>query len=211
LDLADSEYVAWLDSGDIWYPKKISLQIKAINTQLGDFTSNLWATCSYDWKQSGLADREKIQDPGSDSMRALLEGRSFRAYLWTIVSRRQAMTNVGYFDENLPRLQDLDFFIRFILNGGEFVQPLARTALCAYFKEHRGRDAQQIENCNEYIRQKYDFIYCRYGRKFKLDCELRAVKNSIRFAVANEDGYAARKYKQHALVLRLKKLLTTWV
>ena len=73
--------------------------------------------------------------------RALLIGTDLRAYLWTLLSRADTLRNVGWFDERLPRLQDLDFFLRFALKGGRIVAPETNEALCIYHKTDLGRSA----------------------------------------------------------------------
>ena len=50
-------------------------------------------------------------------------GRRLRAYLWTLLGTARAFKAAGRFDERLPRLQDLDYFLRFIAAGGTLVVP----------------------------------------------------------------------------------------
>lgn len=204
LDCMESEYVAWLDSGDVWYPEKIGCQVGVVRGAPNG-AGNIWATCSYDWCVGDLPPRRMWQNTEGDLIRHLLEGADLRAYLWTILAPRAAMEAVGYFDENLGRLQDLDFFIRFALKRGNMVQPSIQAPLCAYIKEYRGRSAKEINDCSEYLKQKYAHLYARYGRKFAIHCEYRAVKNSERFARANGEHVLRRTYKHRAR--RLKRQL----
>jgi len=65
--------------------------------------------------------RQVRQVTEQDQIKALLLGKNLRAYLWTVLCEAGSLRDVGRFDENLGRLQDLDYFIRFVLKGGVLV------------------------------------------------------------------------------------------
>ncbi len=188
LDLIDSEFVAWIDSGDEWYSKKLTEQHQSYLRWTKNISDkNVWITCNYDWQWIGKKKRKRFQSTGADQIRELLSGNHLRAYLWTIFASAETFRNVGYFDENLPRLQDLDYFIRFIYKQGCIRLADTDDALCVYHKSDIGRNASEIRNCNEYIFEKHKFTFDRYGSKFvnqrRFDMELL----SARYAKNNKE------------------------
>lgn len=197
LDHMDSDFVAWLDSGDEWFAKKTERQLDALKSAgITKDSNDCWATCSYEWREAGEAPKEITQQTDGDATKALLLGRHLRAYLWTILAPAPAMRVVGTFDAAFPRLQDLDFFLRFVAYGGRLIQPDDTTALCAYNKEHAGRSASEIARSYDALFAKHDAIYQRYGRKFRMKCQRRAKTNCARFAEANGEVALARSLRQ---------------
>jgi len=200
LDSVDSPYVAWIDAGDEWYPDKLAIQFEALLKAEADAAAAaenefIWMTCHYHWKwQDNQSYKKKLQKTDQDQLRALLTGTDLRAYLWTILARAETFASVGWFDERLPRLQDLDFFLRFALKGGQILQPGYEEALCVYHKTDIGRSADQIRQCNAYIFDKYRVLYNRYGMKFRRTRLYHMEMHSARFAANNFDHRKANEY-----------------
>jgi glycosyltransferase involved in cell wall biosynthesis len=209
LDAIDSPYTAWLDTGDEWYPEKLAAQFEALaKAETAGTDDPLWITCHYHWKwQDGTAYRKKFQKTEQDQLKALLVGTDLRAYLWTLLARSEAFTNVGWFDERLPRLQDLDFFLRFALKGGRLDQPDMTEALCIYHKTDLGRSADQIRECNAYIFDKYRVLYNRYGMKFRRTRLYHMEMHSARFAANNLDSRKTYEYMWRAVKARPRLFL----
>ena len=59
LDGIDSDYVAWIDAGDVWYPGKLEAQFEHLSRMrvAGDDVGRVWVTCHYDWQRSGSRGR----------------------------------------------------------------------------------------------------------------------------------------------------------
>ena len=196
LDAIDSPYVAWLDAGDEWYPEKLSAQFEALERMEAAAPGEaLWMSCHYHWKWlDQQAFRVKRQLTEQDQVKALHIGTDLRAYLWTLLGRAETFRNVGWFDEKLPRLQDLDYFLRFVLKQGRIVEPGTVDALCIYHKSDLGRSAAQIRQCNAYIFDRYRVLYNRYGSKFRRTRLYHMEMHSARFAANNDDHDLAREY-----------------
>jgi glycosyltransferase involved in cell wall biosynthesis len=209
LDSIDAPFVAWLDAGDEWYPQKLALQFAALEKAEAEAPGEaLWMSCHYHWKwQDHQAYRIKRQLTDTDQVRALLIGTDLRAYLWTLLARAETFRNVGWFDENLPRLQDLDYFLRFVLKRGRIVEPGHSEALCIYHKSDLGRSAAQIRQCNTYIFDRYRVLYNRYGRKFVNTRLYHMEMHSARFAANNDDHELAREYMWKAARVRPRLFL----
>ena len=193
LGAIESQYVAWLDSGDEWYPDKLEVQFAVLDRlKQTPGTGFHWVTCDYDWRWEGTEPKSVRQQVDErDQLRALLVGRNLRAYLWTLLGEAETFRKVGTFDEQLPRLQDLDYFIRFALKGGVLVRPPRNGAperpLCVYHKSDIGRNALEIRRCNDHIFNKYRPIYERYGRTFVRGRLFEMDLLSARYASNNKD------------------------
>lgn len=203
LDNMESDYVAWLDSGDEWFPDKTWRQLSALKKAgVTKDSTDFWATCSYEWREAGKSPTQIRQQTEDDIIKALLDGKRLRAYLWSILSPTPAMARVGYFDTSLPRLQDLDFFLRFASSGGQLVQPEDFTALCAYNKDHIGRSAREIDAAYSHIFSKHDALLMRYGRKFRMKCQRKSKANCARFADENGDYKLAKSLMRQRNIVR---------
>lgn len=149
-------YMAWLDAGDTWYPHKIGTQLRLIRNMedAGEDVSNLWVSCHFDWVENNRS-RFVRQEIKPDMFRELIVGSGFRAYLWTLLGRTEAFRAVGRFDENLPRMQDLDYFLRFVQIGGRFAVPRKREGLCCYYKSDVGRNHRDVARSAQLIFDKF--------------------------------------------------------
>ncbi|MDW9633607.1 glycosyltransferase family 2 protein [Sinorhizobium meliloti] len=195
LDAINSPYVAWLDAGDEWYPDKLAHQMAEIELIGAAQPDRLhWVTCNYDWAWVGGKRKKVTQRTEQDQLKGLLMGSSLRAYLWTILGSAAGFKSIGWFDERLPRLQDLDFFIRFVLHGGVIKSPQTNAPLAIYHKSDIGRNADEIRRCNAYLFDKHRVAYNRYGENFKRMRLFRMEMLAARFAQSNNERRVVRQY-----------------
>ncbi len=196
LDAIESSHVGWLDAGDEWYANKLSRQFETLDASKN---RHVIVTCNYDWRWTSSAKARAVkQVVDQDQQRAFLVGRNLRAYLWSMIGPAQAFKAVGWFDENLPRLQDLDFLIRFSLKDGMLIAPAMRDPLCVYHKSDIGRDGEEVRRCFGYIFDKHQVVYNRYGRKFTETRLFEMDLHAARFAMNNGDRTLARTYLMRA-------------
>ncbi|WFU50230.1 glycosyltransferase family 2 protein [Sinorhizobium terangae] len=208
LDAIDSDYVAWLDAGDEWYPKKLAEQFDRVElVESSHMGTPFWVTCNYDWAWVGRRKKKIVQKTDQDQAKALLIGSSLRAYLWTLLGPAQSFKDVGWFDERLPRLQDLDYFIRFVLHGGSIKNVREDGTFCVYHKSDVGRDAEEIRACNTYIFDKHRVLFNRYGDSFKAMRLYNMEMLAARFAQNNRSGKLARQYMWRAFKARPRAFL----
>lgn len=183
---ARAPWLAWLDAGDIWYPEKLSAQFGHLARLIrqGEDPARIWLTCTYDWDQNGSR-RAIRQHVAGDQLRELLTGERLRAYLWTLLGSAQAFRAAGLFDERLPRLQDLDYFVNFVRGGGRIAVPPGGGALCCYFKSDAGRNPREVRDSHHLILGKLAPVTARYGRGFQRGLRFRAEMLAARFAGNN--------------------------
>lgn len=194
LKAIESDYVAWLDAGDEWYPQKTATQMETLLGAM-DRGQTVWVTCDYDWQWAGQKPIACLQRTKLDQTRAMFEGRELRGYLWTLIARADTFREVGPFDENLPRLQDLDYFLRFIEGGGTIVKPDNAQSLCIYHKSDAGRDARMIRDCGLYIYGKHAEALNRYGPSFVNSCHFELELLAARYFANNgQFSQAAGRY-----------------
>ena len=208
LDAIESPYTAWLDAGDAWYPSKLRKQMEAAEAFGGlSGPSPYWITCNFDWKRDDRPLEQRYQNTDQDQVMALLRGTDLRAYLWTVLGPSETFKSVGWFDESLPRLQDLDFFIRFLLKGGFLQMPSTVDSLCVYNKSDIGRNAAEVRACHAHIFDKHRVLYTRYGAKFAKVQLYRMEIHAARFATNNRDFAARRRYLARAFRHRPKQFV----
>jgi glycosyltransferase involved in cell wall biosynthesis len=209
LGLVEASHVAWLDAGDIWYPEKLSRQFEHLSRlrYQGEDPSRIWVTCAYDWQRGDRRPRHIEQEVDGDQLRELMLGDTLRAYLWTLLGTAETFRAVGSFDEALPRMQDLDYFIRFVRGGGRLVTPPEREALCRYHKSDVGRDAAEIRRCNQRIFEKYRSSLETFGPDFIAAVRYKAETLAARFAKHNGDTLGRSYYLGRAFLASPRRSL----
>lgn len=199
LDLACAPYLAWLDAGDIWYPGKLRAQFAhlAALEATGHDPARLWVSCTYDWDQ-GARRVARVQKVAGDQLAELLTGDHLRAYLWTLLGRAEAFAIAGRFDAQLPRLQDLDYFLTFLRAGGVITVPpeptLVPQPLCCYFKSDLGRDARHIAAGHARIMARHAPCIGQYPRAFRARIHQKGLLLAARFARSNGARLLAARY-----------------
>lgn len=112
---SSGEWLAWLDSDDIWYPQKLSLQMSFLD-KLGAKRNMMALATGFEYAHSsGLRDR-RIPVSSADPL-------FFFAGCWfcpgsTVMIHRSLFDKIGPYDETMRRLEDVDWFIRLVLAGG---------------------------------------------------------------------------------------------
>lgn len=168
VELAGDDYLAWCDSGDLWHPRKLELQLAALlDAEQEDSGTRFLCTGSVHWVQADTGHtRIRIPDITGDQLRSGLEGTIF-PYLQGIVGRADHFRSLGGFDQRLLRRQDYDFLVRFIGAGGRVVAAPPDIPVFTYFKSYAGGSATAVARANRVIRRKHQSFYERYGRSLQ--------------------------------------------
>jgi glycosyltransferase involved in cell wall biosynthesis len=113
------DYIAFLDSDDVWLPEKLAHQLEALKASKSQLAqSRLALVCGYYGASTfHEAVREYIPRPAHAAS-------DFASGCWfcpgsTLLIHRSAFDEVGLLDERMRRLEDLDWFFRFGLSGGQ--------------------------------------------------------------------------------------------
>jgi glycosyltransferase involved in cell wall biosynthesis len=189
---ATGRFLTWLDADDEKYPGMLRAQLDHLrDVEAGGGTlDGLLVYTNYHWSRPSWA-VPKLMAPEQpdDPMQALLDA-SFGGYLWLMMGLRSTFVAAGPFDERLPRLQDLAFFIRFAELGGRFERVATDEPLCVYHKEDAGRGAMSVWRSWTRIWRRYRHHYVSYGMVNARSWRRHHYRVARRFARANHDRVA---------------------
>lgn len=112
---ARGRWLAWLDSDDEWLPEKLEKQLDYVKRQDLEGRSAAIAT-GFEYRFHNGQKEQRV--PVAASNRSV-----FFAGCWfcpgsTILVERAMFNSVGFYDRNMRRLEDIDWFARFALAGG---------------------------------------------------------------------------------------------
>jgi glycosyltransferase involved in cell wall biosynthesis len=110
--LANSDWIGFLDSDDCWYPRKMEVQMEAVNDR-DDVVA-----CFTGWQENVGS-----FSPPTTITLDQLRGRNLAGPTSTALVRRSALLDVVGFDSSLPSCQDWDLWLRLRLLGDFSVIP----------------------------------------------------------------------------------------
>jgi glycosyltransferase involved in cell wall biosynthesis len=114
---ASGEWIAFLDSDDIWMTDKLARQAScAANEKPGELVCYATGFARVDALRGNR--REELVPVPASGVEAFAAGCWF-APGSTAILHRKAFDIVGGFDPSMRRLEDFDWFLRFGLSGGE--------------------------------------------------------------------------------------------
>jgi glycosyltransferase involved in cell wall biosynthesis len=110
IEASQGEYLCFLDDDDVWLPRRLKLQIPALESrpEAGAAYSQVFHTLS------GKAYPQSSQAVSGWIFDALLSGNLFTVH--SVLIRKKALDRVGYFDENLSSFEDWDLWLRLSFN-----------------------------------------------------------------------------------------------
>lgn len=191
LDEARGRFVTWLDADDEKYPTMLSAQLdrlRRIEAEGGsEAMLGVLVYTNFHWLRPEWDEPKTITPPESDDPMEPLLDASFGGYLWLMMGLADTFRLAGPFDERLPRLQDLGFFIRFAELGGRFVRVDDDEALCIYYKDDLGRDAAAVWRSWNRVWRTYRHHYESYGMPNARKWRRHHYRVARRFAQSNAD------------------------
>jgi glycosyltransferase involved in cell wall biosynthesis len=201
VELAGDDYLAWCDSGDLWNPRKLDLQLATLlEAEQRHPGERLLCTGSIHWVQAETGETSlRVPEVDGDQLRNALLSRLY-PYLQGLVGRAGHFRELGGFDERLLRRQDYDFLVRFLGSGGRLVAAPQHIPVFTYLKSYPQNSAEIVAGVNRIIRAKHRAYYRRYGLGFT--CQVRS----------NQHRLVARFFDRDARTLhRRAHQVTAWV
>src|SRR5690606_38836681 len=185
LQHADSEYLAWIDSDDVWYPEKLEKQFDALRARTDDL--GVLCTCPYKLIRADGSELVKRPKVKGDQIKNGLES-TLHPFSWCLLGRTRTLRDVRGFDDRRWRRQDFEFLLRFRVGGGLVVWTDPHVPLCEYRRTDIGRSGWQIAEANRVIWKRQRRIFARYGWAYAY--RRRAAQHALcaRFFAANGES-----------------------
>jgi len=146
VEMATSDYVAFLDDDDVWLPKKIELQKNEI------LINNLDAVFSrilIEYENTNLSYATSAKLPPKPLEQICIE--NFIGGTISAVIRKELFLKVGGFDISFPAREEYDLWIRLLSNGAKI--GIVEEALCVAYRSlsQRSRVSARILNYEKAI------------------------------------------------------------
>lgn len=205
IEHAGDDYLAWIDAGDLWHPRKLELQWTALlAAEAADPHTPLLCTGPIRWQFDDRAGpRIRYSELEGDQLRNALTGKLL-PYLQAIMGRADHFRRFGGFDPQLVRRQDYDFLVRFVGGGGRVIGTHEDVPLFTYLKSYVGGSAEAVAASNAVIRRKHQEFYRRYG--WRLERQIRANQHRLvaRFYRSNGKALLSAAYRVYAALADLE-------
>jgi glycosyltransferase involved in cell wall biosynthesis len=169
---ANGEYIAFLDSDDLWYPEKLATQVAAMRGQPPAVAGTV---CAYDCVKTGHPARRIVPDwtPLTFARTQLLG--CICGPGTTLLCRRHIFAEIGAYDEELRRLEDWDWLLRLAERGYRL---LGSADVLAWVEVGAGGTRRDIAAAVRRIRERHAGVVAREGaasrRRFASTLHLEA-------------------------------------
>jgi glycosyltransferase involved in cell wall biosynthesis len=150
---ARGEWVAFLDSDDLWLPDKLASQLR----RLAEHPAYRWSCTGYllvDTDENPLPGRSaRLRHPPSGRVLERLLAFEAGVSVVTVLVQRSLIDEIGGFDPALPIRSDYDFILRLAARGGTCALP----ENLALVREHAGRTTAGLRHLDLYVERERIF------------------------------------------------------
>jgi glycosyltransferase involved in cell wall biosynthesis len=111
LFVAKGEWIAFLDSDDVWLEDKLKIQLVYLDKQNEDVVGLSTGIAKYDFGNEKIT-RKNIPIKSSFTTKELLYKNYLGAGFSSFICKKEEAIEIGGLDEDFPAMQDMDFYIR---------------------------------------------------------------------------------------------------
>ena len=159
MEEACGEFIAFLDSDDKWLPHKLSNQVSQLDAAGPDWVAG-YTGALVNMKGGVNEHSETRPEYKGDVLPDFLLGR-FTIWTPTFIFRRDLLDEVGLFDTNLIRGEDVDFYLRVLQQGK--LACLTEPAVELFIEVDKGI-ADVSAECDRLLLQKHKSLIDAQGR-----------------------------------------------
>lgn len=202
IDVATSNYVAFLDDDDEWYPDKIEAQMNIIkkNNQIGLVYTGvnvLYINEKEEYISAGEAD--------GDLSKEIIK-RNIIGTTSTALVNKEILKEVGGFDVDLPAAQDYDLWIRVCQKTLVGVVPEPKIYYYNYTdKKQISSNIERYEIARRKINAKYKELFATLTEEEMLTIKTNVAISRANLALRNKQKKIALKYILKSIFLKISK------
>jgi len=117
VELANGEFIAFLDDDDTWKPEKLEKQLSLIQTKGTDLCYTGKVIITVDENTHEAKRRYSFAKPKYNNLKKSIMQKNFIGTTSSIMLKKEKFIEAGKFDVKMPALQDYELYIRFIHAG----------------------------------------------------------------------------------------------
>ncbi|MBT9314744.1 glycosyltransferase family 2 protein [Leptothoe spongobia] len=157
--VAKGEFIAFLDSDDLWEPDHLRSQIALLKSKnITDTQTHFGVSDIFIWETIKDIRYQKSQKPKpqySSTLHHLLSGGSFVSTPSAVIFPKHILDEIGIFDNNLRLAEDTDLYTRAILKD---FKPVFTEQASVVRRKHDSGQAMTIKNIEPRITNRLDAL-----------------------------------------------------